>query len=171
MLSNKGAWERGERYQAVVGGYGPEHRRGCRWPSQRFLTFDIVGYLSVSEVCQRRAATELDPDTVVTVVFDRPVVPLTAINRQEELPDPLTFVPPVRGEGEWLNTSIYLFRPEERLSALNPVQGPGRGGLADTSGGILEEDYTWEFATIGPGSSRSGPRQTFATLAPPTSSA
>ena len=56
---------------------------------------------------------EVATDGVITVLFNRPAVPLAAIEDQDNLPHPLTFVPPVRGEGEWLNTSIYVFTPQE----------------------------------------------------------
>ena len=131
-----------------------------------------MGYLSVSQVLPAPDSDELDPDTAVTVVFDRPVVPLTAINRQDELPDPLTFVPPVRGEGEWLNTSIYLFRPEEGFLPATQYKARVAAGLTDTSGGILDEDYTWEFQHHPAGRPRGPPRSRLsATLGPPRSSA
>jgi hypothetical protein len=112
--------------------------------------FSTVGYLNVSQVVPAPGSDELDPNTVVTVVFDRPVVPLTAISRQSELPTPLTFMPPVRGEGEWLNTSIYLFRPEEGFLPATNYKARVAAGLTDTTGGVLAKDYTWEFTTIQP---------------------
>ena len=112
--------------------------------------FSTVGYLNVRQVVPAPGSDELDPNTVVTVVFGRPVVPLTAISRQSELPTPLTFMPPVRGEGEWLNTSIYLFRPEEGFLPATHYKARVAAGLTDTTGGVLAEDYTWEFTTIQP---------------------
>jgi hypothetical protein len=113
--------------------------------------FDTVAYLSVSQVMPAPGSDELDPDTVVTVIFDRPVVPLATVSQQGENPHPLTFTPPVRGEGEWINTSIYQFRPEEGFLPATRYKGRVAAGLTSTSGAILDEDYTWEFSTVRPG--------------------
>jgi uncharacterized protein YfaS (alpha-2-macroglobulin family) len=141
--------KRGEHYQVTVAATA-ENVEGK--PLETAVTFDFstVGYLQVSEVMPAPDSEELDPDMTVTVVFDRPVVPLTAISQQAQLPDPLTFVPPVRGQGEWLNTSIYLFKPEEGFLPATLYKARVAAGLADTTGGVLEKDYTWEFTTIRP---------------------
>ncbi len=112
--------------------------------------FDTVGFLSVSQVMPAPDTEELDPDTAVTVVFDRPIVPLTSIGQQAELPNPLTFVPPVRGTGEWLNTSIYRFQPRAGFLPGTHYKARVAAGLVDTSGGTLPEDYAWEFTTVRP---------------------
>ncbi len=112
--------------------------------------FATVGFLEVSAVQPADGADGVATDGVVTVLFNRPVVPLVAIEDQANLPDPLTFVPPVRGEGEWLNTSIYLFTPEEGFEPATTYTARVAAGLEDTTGGLLDEDYVWEFTTIMP---------------------
>jgi uncharacterized protein YfaS (alpha-2-macroglobulin family) len=62
----------------------------------------------------------------------------------------LTFVPPVTGEGQWLNTSIYTFRPEEGFDPATTYKARVAAGLEDTTGGVLAEDYTWSFTTAMP---------------------
>jgi uncharacterized protein YfaS (alpha-2-macroglobulin family) len=148
-FSAEGGLERGLRYRVTVAETA-RNVEGTPLEEPVSFDFDTVGYLAVSQVMPAPGSDELDPDTIVTVVFDRPVVPLTAINRQDELPDPLTFVPPVQGEGEWLNTSIYLFRPAEAFLPATQYKARVAAGLSDTSGGILDEDYTWEFTTVRP---------------------
>ena len=55
---------------------------------------------------------------------------------------------PIEGEGEWLNTSIYTWRPSGWACCLRPTTGrPIPAGLEDTTGGVLAEDYTWSFTT------------------------
>jgi hypothetical protein len=112
--------------------------------------FQTVGYLAVSEVQPAPTSEDIDPHTAVTVIFNRPVVPLTALSRQDELPDPLTFLPSVQGEGEWLNTSIYRFQPTEGFQPATVYKARIAAGLEDTMDGILEEDYTWVFTTLRP---------------------
>ncbi len=114
------------------------------------FNFQTVGHLLVSEVQPVPDSDDIGPDSSVTVVFNRPVVPLTAIGSQGELPDPLTFTPPVRGKGEWLNTSIYRFHPDGGFLPATHYTARIAAGLSDTMGAPLEEDYTWTFTTLRP---------------------
>ena len=162
-------WRRGVRYRVTV---ADTARNVEGTPLEEPVTFDFstVGYhhLAVSEVMPAPNSDEMDPDMTVTVVFNRPVVPLTALNRKAELPDPLTFIPPVRGEGEWLNTSIYLWRsrPEEGFLPATHYKARVAAGLTDTAGSILDKDYTWEFATIRPAVLEVRPRNKFSYVGP-----
>jgi len=113
--------------------------------------FTTVGFLEVTGVQPAEDTTEVATDVTVTVLFNRPVVPLTAIEDQTNLPQPLTFVPPVRGEGEWLNTSIYIFTPNENgFEPATTYKARVAAGLSDTTGGVLADDFTWEFTTVMP---------------------
>jgi alpha-2-macroglobulin len=114
--------------------------------------FATVGYLEVGAVQPADETEEVVTDAVVTVAFNRPVVPLVAIEDQDNLPQPLTFTPPVRGTGEWINTSIYAFTPAEDdgFDPATTYKARIGAGLTDTTGGVLEEDFTWEFTTIMP---------------------
>lgn len=112
--------------------------------------FTTVGFLEVATVQPADGATEVATDAVVTVLFNRPVVPLLAIEDQAGLPQPLTFDPPVKGKGEWLNTSIYTFKPDEGFEPATTYRARVAASLTDTTGGIMAEDFTWEFTTIMP---------------------
>ena len=114
--------------------------------------FRTVGYLSVSQVIPAQGAEDVEAGSTITVMFNRPVVPLTAISdpARSVLPQPLTLNPPVEGEGEWLNTSIYVFRPDGPLAGGTTYEARIEAGLTDTTGGLLEAPYTWEFSTQPP---------------------
>jgi uncharacterized protein YfaS (alpha-2-macroglobulin family) len=130
--------------------------------------FTTVGFLEVAAVQPAEGTTEVATDASITVLFNRPVVPLSAIEDQNNLPQPLTFVPPVRGKGEWLNTSIYTFTPEEGFEPATTYKGRIAAGLADTTGGTLADDFTWEFTTIMPAvvTSNPGPQNTYVSTEP-----
>src|SRR5687768_9140196 len=68
--------------------------------------------LRVTEVLPSPDTQNVAADAAITVIFNRPVVPLVVAEEMDTLPDPLTITPSVAGEGEWLNTSIYMFRPD-----------------------------------------------------------
>ncbi|MDX1520422.1 MAG: Ig-like domain-containing protein, partial [Anaerolineae bacterium] len=115
------------------------------------LRFSSAGYLEVTNVQPADGATEIMADTVVTVLFNRPVVPLNAIEDADSLPDPLTFVPPVKGQGEWLNTSIYQFTPDDGFLPATDYTARVSQGLADALGSTaLEDDFEWGFSTVSP---------------------
>jgi uncharacterized protein YfaS (alpha-2-macroglobulin family) len=157
--------ERGQYYQVTVAATAANNE-GHSMVEPLAFGFRTSGFLHVGQVMPAPGSEDLDPDTTVTVVFDRPVVPLASIGQQAGLPDPLTFVPPVAGKGEWLNTSIYLFRPDEGLLPATLYKARVAAGLSDTTGGVLEEDYTWEFATIRPAVLSWKPKDGFPYVAP-----
>ncbi len=158
-------WERGARYDVTLAATA-RNAEGTPLTEPVEFAFRTVGYLTVSQVLPAPDSEEIDPDTAVTVIFDRPVVPLTAINRQAELPQPLTFMPPLRGQGEWLNTSIYVFHPEEGLLPATHYKARVAAGLTDVSGGVLADDFTWEFTTIRPAVLRTWPPEGYRFFGP-----
>ncbi len=109
-----------------------------------------VGFLEVGEVVPAPDASGVETDAVVTVFFNRPVVPLTIAEDMAELPDPLVFSPDVPGQGEWINTSIYMWKPSAPLAGGTTYTVTVKAGLEDQTGGVLEADYTWQFTTLPP---------------------
>lgn len=161
----KGGLARATRYQVII---QPGARSAAGTPLAEPLRFDFstVGYLAVSEVQPAPGTQDLSPETRVTVVFNRPVVPLTAIQNQAGLPQPLTFEPPVSGQGEWLNTSIYVFRPEPGFQPATAYTARVSAALQDTLGNPLAEDYVWTFSTFRPKVQEFRPRDKFRYVGP-----
>ncbi|MGD2105355.1 MAG: Ig-like domain-containing protein, partial [Anaerolineae bacterium] len=114
--------------------------------------FRTVGYLAVSQVVPAPGAANVEAESVITVIFNRPVVPLTAVSdpAYEELPRPLALDPPVKGQGEWINSSIYKFTPDGPLAGGSTYTARIEAGLTDTTGGLLEETHSWQFTTQPP---------------------
>ncbi len=114
--------------------------------------FRTVGYLQVSQAVPAPGATDVEAESIITVMFNRPVVPLTAVSdpAYEDLPQPLIIDPPLEGTGEWLNTSIYTFAPAGAMAGGTTYRARIEAGLTDTTGGVLEEDYAWTFSTQPP---------------------
>lgn len=104
------------------------------------------GGLIVSEVLPAPDSDGIDPQAAITVIFNRPIVPLVISEDAANLPTPITLDPPVEGVGEWLNTSIYVFRPTAAMA----------GGTRYTitvddvtavDGSTLAEPFRWSFTT------------------------
>ncbi len=110
----------------------------------------VVGFLEVAEVLPRPGSEEIGVDSLITVIFNRPVVPLTTVGEQADLPQPLSISPGVAGQGEWLNTSIYVFTPENGLVGGSLHTVTVEAGLTGTSGGVLAVPYEWQFSTEAP---------------------
>ncbi|MCS6839257.1 MAG: Ig-like domain-containing protein, partial [Roseiflexus sp.] len=112
--------------------------------------FTTAGFLEVGQVIPADGAADVQPNSTITVFFNRPVVPLTAIETQADLPQPLTFDPPIAGRGEWLNTAIYTFIPSAPLAGGATYTGRIAAGLTDVTGNPLQSEYTWRFTVARP---------------------
>ncbi len=112
--------------------------------------FTTPGYLNVSQVVPADNAKNIAPDSAITVVFDRPVVPLEMVEQQTNLPDPLTFNPPIAGDGSWVNTSIYMYRPSEPLPHATTYTASVSADLTDATGSPMQQPYQWGFTTDQP---------------------
>ncbi|WP_162909504.1 Ig-like domain-containing protein [Aggregatilinea lenta] len=131
-------------------GAGAASAQGVTLAEPFALSLQTIGYLEVSEVLPASDSTDVETSAVFTVIFNRPVVPLVAAEDMGDLPQPLVFDPPVEGEGEWLNTSIYTFTPADGLRGGTTYTVTIPAGLEDVTGGVLQDDYTWTFSTVAP---------------------
>ena len=114
------------------------------------FAFKAVGFLDVAQVLPADGSTDIDPAADITVMFNRPVVPLVSTQDQSSLPQPLVLDPPVKGTGEWVNTSIYAFHPAERMQAGIKYTAKIPAGLQDPTGAVLQKDVVWSFSTTNP---------------------
>ena len=112
--------------------------------------FSTAGYLQVAQVIPAHGTTDVDTDATITVIFNRPVVPLTTLQDMEALPAPLSFEPSIAGSGEWLNTSIYIFTPTGPLAGGIEYEARVSGELMDVSDAVLQDEYRWRFSTVPP---------------------
>jgi hypothetical protein len=141
-------WERDQVYSVTVDASAMSTTR-LELAREIAFRFRTVGYIEVADVFPRPESENVDPASQITVVFNRPVVPLTAIREQSELVNPLALSPAVPGEGVWVNTSVYRFTPAERLLAGTTYTAVVATGL-EAGGALLDEGYQWSFATQPP---------------------
>ncbi len=140
---------RAARYEVTI---GPEARSrfGLAMKSPFYFRFNTVGFLEVVGTQPTAGAQDVGVDGTVTIVFNRPVVPLVSTDQQANLPQPLKFQPPVAGKGQWLNTSVYQFKPDIAFAASTTYTATVAAGLQDTTGGILQQDFVFTFRTADP---------------------
>ena len=142
-------YERGTRYQVTLEG-DAKSLSGLPLGHPFTLAFRAAGYLEVVEVQPADGTGDVAPRPRLAVVFNRPVVPLTALDEQEALPQPLALSPAVQGKGQWLNTSIYTFEPTQDLAPGTTYVATVSAGLTAVDGLSLEEDFSWRFTTSAP---------------------
>ncbi|RLT32512.1 MAG: hypothetical protein DWI57_18330, partial [Chloroflexi bacterium] len=93
---------------------------------------------------------EVAANTPLVVIFNQPVVPLSGIDDQADLPNPLTIEPPLSGTGAWINTSIYRFQPEKGLTGATAYT-VRVVGITSLAGDSLALDPTeFRFTTAAP---------------------
>ncbi len=113
--------------------------------------FSTTGYLEVGQVIPADGTSGVEANATITVMFNRPVVPLTSLQQAENFPQPLEFEPAISGTGEWLNTSIYIFKPEKPMGGGITYKARVKAGLTDAAGdNLLAQDFEWSFTTQPP---------------------
>jgi len=111
---------------------------------------NIANDLIVSQVFPADETNEVENNSVLTVIFNRPVVPLTIIEDQGDAPQPIEISPSISGHGEWLSTSVFIYHPDEPLLSSTRYTVRVIEGLRDTIGSELKADYEWQFSTAAP---------------------
>lgn len=117
------------------------------------LTYQTTGYLRLAQALPEPGGHGIDPTSAVVAAFNRPVVALGA--DPAGLPAAFTLQvegqPEAGGQGEWLNTSTYIYYPDPALQggktytvSLNP-ELKGAGGSP-----LLVETESWSFNTANP---------------------
>ena len=113
-------------------------------------SYQTAGELVVTSTLPQDGSAEIGTDALITVIFNRPVVPLTTIGASADLPSPITISPEVEGLGDWLNTSIYTFRATPALAGGTPYTVTVNPDLTAVDGSVLAEPYSFGFTTAAP---------------------
>lgn len=149
VITPAGEWTRDSEFELVLDSTATS-AEGASLADAYRLDLKTVGFLLVSTVLPSPEQTDVGGDTLITVIFNRPVVPLVSLEEQAQLPSPIEITPATEGSGEWLNTSIYVFRPSIGLRGGTDYEVTVKEGLTDVTGALLEESYSWTFTTLHP---------------------
>ncbi len=114
------------------------------------VEFSTPGHLKPTHFLPLTGGGQIDPSAAVMVTFNQPVVALA--HEKEGSPQAFQITPSAAGEGEWINTSTYMFSPQPALAGgveytiqLNPE-------LTSAGGAPLAEGVqtSWTFTTLSP---------------------
>jgi len=114
------------------------------------LDFTTVESLQIGRFFPVADAEDIDQKTNITAIFNHPVVPLTIQEGQTGLPQPFEFSPQVTGRGQWVNSSVYVFQPDQPLLSGTRYTVHIGAGLKDTSNNALDKSVVWQFVTRAP---------------------
>jgi hypothetical protein len=104
----------------------------------------------VGQVFPADASDNVDIKNAITVIFNKPVVPLMSLEDQANLASPIEITPAVAGSGTWVSSSVYVYQPTKGLASGTNYLVRVHSGLQDTTGSTLEQDYVWGFMTGSP---------------------
>ncbi|MFK7800936.1 MAG: Ig-like domain-containing protein [Anaerolineae bacterium] len=161
IFTPDGQLEREQQYQVQLadsakGLNGKQMREAVKFQVQ------TVGTLKISSIIPADGTQDVPTDGAITVLFNRPVVPLVATQDQASLPVPIQLNPPTPGNGEWISTSIFRFVPEAGFAGATDYSITIPGGLVDVTGGELVEGGVSSFSTIAPRVESLFPYESFA---------
>lgn len=109
----------------------------------------ITSTLEILSVTPSANAQDANPtDSQIMVMFDRSVVPITALSQ----PAPLLHIEPVlEGDGEWIHPAVYQFIPEPEAWMAGTIYTVTIAEpLTAVDGSTLQTPYVWSFRTINP---------------------
>ncbi len=135
-------WQQGQQYQLVIlaAALGAE--------SDFSHTFIAGGGLEVAYFVPGDGDIEVPVDAQILVQFNRSVAPLTVLSNVSG-PSALEFQPPLEGVGEWLNTSLFRFKPDS-LAPSTKYTVHVRVDLTSAIGEHSISDISWSFTTVQP---------------------
>lgn len=145
------AWVRDATYHVTLA-TSAQSAKGEQLANPVEFELRTVGFLAITQVLPASDSQNVAVDSGIFLLFNRPVVPLTTLSDPAlaDLPDPLSIAPTVSGRGEWVNTSMYVFTPDEPLIGGTVYTATVHAGLTDTTGGLLPQDVVWQFSTQRP---------------------
>src|SRR5258708_3988148 len=109
------------------------------------ITFETIGNPKVVVASPRQEAIE--DLTPVTVVFDRQMIPLTTATNSAEKQPAFTISPKINGDGKWLGTTAYQFRPSEPFNKETTYTVTIPAGMLSQDRGKLQSAYFWQFSS------------------------
>ncbi|MCC6892805.1 MAG: Ig-like domain-containing protein [Anaerolineae bacterium] len=148
FLPEEGIWLTGKRYRVTLTGTAANGL--ILDPAYEFEVQSPRG-LSVAAVTPEDETEGIITEGAqISVTFDRPVIPLGGTMDADTLPNPLTFYPEIKGKGEWVNSSAYVFKSSAHLAGNTRYTATIAAGLTAVDGTVLPESFHWTFRTLAP---------------------
>ncbi|MXX49907.1 MAG: hypothetical protein F4Z39_02460 [Chloroflexi bacterium] len=144
-----GSYQRGQQYTFSL--HAPlAAKDGAPLLDAFHVDFSTVGFLAIAESFPMPDSSLAPVDSAITVAFDAPVVPLVLSPARDDLPQPLSLSPAVAGNGEWVNSAVYVYTPSEPLAGDTQYNVRVAADLAAVDGAVMAGAASWTFTTASP---------------------
>jgi uncharacterized protein YfaS (alpha-2-macroglobulin family) len=120
------------------------------------VEYPTTDYLRLNQMLPMQGTQEVAPESAIVVSFNEPVV---ALGAGDDLPPAFSLEPFADGQGEWLNTSTYVFYPEPALFGGTMYTVRVDPNLKSTGGTGLDSSGIWTFYTLEPGFTSYSPQK------------
>jgi len=120
---------------------------GVKLAEPYITRFQTEAYLQVFHIYPEDETTKVVSKTNISVGFNQPLVSMAEMEAKSNLLVPITFEPPIKGQGQWINRSMYQFTPTDGLQMATTYSAfiPKRLGQHQ-----LKQPYRWSFSTLAP---------------------
>lgn len=116
--------------------------------------FTVTGPPVLSSSYPSSDAADIDTKSKIHLVFDRPVIPLSAVQgsgaKKYSGDWPVTIEPAINGNWRWLGTTTVEFTPSEALMPATTYTVKVPKGINTINGDKTVEDFSWNFETKRP---------------------
>ena len=123
---------------------------GSTLPGEIQIDYLTTDELNVGQVFPLNESVDVDYKTAITVIFNKPVIPMMTKEEAAALPSPISMQPALSGSGDWVSSSVYVFKPDPGLKSGTRYQVHVNAGLQDVTGTTLKTAYDWSFTTRAP---------------------
>jgi len=103
------------------------------------IEFETIGDPKI--ILYSPSQESLEDLSVINIIFDRPMISLTVINDDSTKKNFFTISPPLKGEGRWLGTTAYQFRPSQPYKKSTTYTITVSKGLKSEDDGVLKQDF------------------------------
>ncbi|MDQ3929059.1 MAG: Ig-like domain-containing protein, partial [Chloroflexota bacterium] len=134
----------------VTVGADARSQRGESVAAPLSASFQTAPPPAVLRTLPSAGASEVPTDTIVTITFNRPMIPLTALDNQPDPSQWVTISSQVQGRWVWLGTAAVGFHPASGFLPSTSYTVDVKAGWPDATGVTLLQGTTASFTTIRP---------------------
>lgn len=136
------------------------------------FTFVVAGPVKVAAQIPAANAKSIAFDSKITIVFDRPIVPLMHVQGDaaaaQKADWPVTISPETEGRWRWLSTVAVEFIPAKDLIPAMTYSVHVPAGIKTVAGDATEQAFDWSFETIRPEVTSTEPPEGYTLAGPKT---
>jgi len=132
--------------------------------------FEIAGAPEIVSHLPASDSTNISADSNITLIFDRPVAPLSAVQGSDSTFTPagwsVTITPAIDGNWRWVGTTAVKFEPKDKLMLATKYTISIPAGISVQNNDQTDADFTFSFETERPTILTTSPEMNSASVGP-----